>query len=172
MDNFAGVKMHGQMNATAEAHWIVECRDSNGSLKWVEEYDNLVTTEGLNLLLTRGFKTVPGDVNWYIGLKGTGSPAAGDTMASHGGWSEITPYSDSTRPAFTPGTVASGSVDNSAAKGVFNINATSTVYGAFFSTNSTKSGTSGSLYGVGDFSSSRAVINTDTISVQITLTLS
>ena len=171
MDNFAGM-MRSHEAAVVAAHWLVECRGADGTLKWSEDYQNLITTEGLNLLLTRSFKTIPGDVNWYIGLKGTGSPAAGDTMASHGGWSEITPYSDSTRPAFTPGTVASGSVDNSAAKGVFNINATSTVYGMFLSTNSTKSGTSGSLYGVGDFASSRAVINTDTISVQVTLSVS
>ena len=180
MDHFEGMIAEAMNNAgrglheaaKLKARWRWECRGADGKLKWVEDYDNLITTEGLNLLITRSFKTVPADVNWYVGLKGTGSPAAGDTMASHAGWSEITPYSNANRPTFTPGTVASGSVDNSASKAVFNVNASATVFGAFMSTNNTKGGTTGSLYGVGDFGTSRAVENGDTLNVQVTLSAS
>jgi hypothetical protein len=139
-------------------------------LRWSESVYNIVVTEGLNLLLTRAFKTIAPDVNWYVGLKNSGTPVAGDTMASHGSWSENTTYTEGTRPAWTAGSVSGGSVDNSAAKAVFSINGTTTVYGAFLSTNNTKSGTTGTLYGVADFSASRSVASGDTLNVQVTLT--
>lgn len=156
---------------TAKTRYRVECRDANGKLKWTDEFENLVVTTGLNLLLDRSFKNVPANVNWYVGLKGTGSVVAGDTMASHGGWSELVPYSDANRPALTLGTISAGAVNNSAAKAVFNINGTSTIFGAFLSTDNTKSGTSGTLYGGGDFASSRAVLSGDTLSVQVDLSV-
>jgi hypothetical protein len=155
--------------AKLTAFWTIECRDAAGRLRWKEEYKNLITTEGLNLLLTRSFKTVPADVNWYVGLKGAGTVAAGDTMASHAGWAEVTGYAESTRPAFTPGTVASGAVSNSASKAAFTANASVTAAGAFLATNSTKGGTTGSLYGVGNFTTSRALESGDTLSVQVDL---
>jgi hypothetical protein len=139
-------------------------------LKWKDGFKNIVVTAGLNILLDSTIKTGVSSPAWYVGLKGTGTMVAADTMSSHGGWSEITPYSDSTRPAFTPGTIASGAVDNSASKAVFNCNATSTVFGCFLVNNSTKGGTTGTLYGGGDFSSSRAVVNGDTLNVTVTLT--
>lgn len=144
--------------------------DSEGNLKWQDSFENLVVTAGLNALITNTFKTIPGSVAWYIGLKGTGTPVAGDTMGSHSSWSEITAYSEANRQAFTPGTVASGSVDNSASKAVFNINGTTTIYGAFLTSDNTKSGTTGTLYGVGDFSASRALVSGDILNVQVTLT--
>src|SRR6185436_5209049 len=39
-------------------------------------------------------------------------PKAADTMGSHADFSEVTPYSNANRPTWTPGTIASGSVDN------------------------------------------------------------
>lgn len=158
-------------NASLSQKWLVECFDKAGRLKWREEFENLVPTVGLNKYLDATIKTGLASPAWYVGLKGTGTPAAGDTMASHGTWSEITPYSNATRPAYTPGTIASGSVDNSASKASFNINGTSTVYGAFMADNSTKSGTSGTLLGVGDFSASRAVSDGDTLNVTVTCSL-
>lgn len=139
-------------------------------LKWKDDFKNIVVTAGLNILLDSTIKTGVSSPAWYVGLKGTGTMIAADTMSSHSGWSELTPYSDSTRPAFTPGTIASGAVDNSAAKAVFNINGSSTIFGCFLVNNSTKGGTTGTLYGGGDFSSSRAVVNGDTLNVTVTLT--
>jgi hypothetical protein len=57
-------------------------------------------------------------------------------------------------------------MSNSSSKAVFSINGTSTIYGAGLSSNNTKSGTTGLLYGAGDFSASRAVENGDSLSVQ------
>ena len=135
------------------------------------EMENLVTTEGLNRYLDATLKTGFASPTWYVGLKNTGTPVAGDVMNSHGSWTENVTYSDATRPAFTPGTIASGSVDNSASKAVFNINGTTTIFGAFMTTVNTKSGTTGVLLGVGDFASSRAVINGDILNVTITCTI-
>lgn len=93
-------------------------------------------------------------------------------MNSHAGWAENTSYSNGTRPAYTPGAVAAGSVDNSASKAVFNINGTATIAGAFMSTNSTKGGTTGVLLGVGNFDvGDRSVVSGDTVSVTVTATM-
>lgn len=138
--------------------------------RWRDGFNNIVVTTGLNKLLDATFKNGLASPAWYVGLKGTGSMVAGDTMASHAGWAEIVPYSDSTRQAFTPGAISAGAVDNSAAKAVFNINTTSTVYGCFLTDNSTKSGTTGTLYGGGDFGASRAVLNGDILNITVTLT--
>jgi len=95
-----------------------------------------------------------------------------DTMASHASWTEITPYSDATRPAFTPGTIASGSVSNAAAKAVFTINASARVAGAFMADVSTKGGATGTLLGMGVFSGGmRDVVSGDTLNLTVTATL-
>ena len=154
-------------------HYQVECFGPDGVLKWVEEFDNLVVTAGLNKYLDATLKTGLASPAWYVGLvdnAGWTGYAAGDTMASHTGWAESTAYSNATRPAFTPGTISGGSVDNSAAKAQFNINASATIRGAFMADNSTKGGTTDTLLGEGDFSASRSVQNGDTLNVTVTAT--
>ena len=148
----------------------VECV-RNGEVVWKEEFENLVPTAGLNKYLQ--FTLVSGLASpaWYVGLKSNGVPDAGDTMASHGTWTELTSYSQSTRPAFTPGAVAAGSVDNSASKASFSITGSMTVSGAFMSDNNGKGTDSGTLLGVGDFTTGRAVENGDTLNVQVTATM-
>jgi hypothetical protein len=149
---------------------------SRANLIWVDEFKNIVVTAGKNKLLDATLKTGLASPAWYVGLKATGTVAVGDTMGSHAGWGELaaaTPtYSNATRPAFTPGSVSAGSVDNSASKAVFNINATITVFGAFLADSSTIDGTSGTLYGAGDFASSRALLSGDTLNVTITPSIS
>jgi hypothetical protein len=139
---------------------------------WTEDVVNTNTTAGLNDQLTEYWKGSSYTAAWYVGLKDTGSVVAGDTMASHSGWTEDTTYSESTRQVLTLGTASAGSIDNSASKAVFSINGTTTIYGAFLVTNNTKGGTTGTLWGGADFSSSRAVLSGDTLNVTITLTAS
>ncbi len=148
-----------------------ECFDKNGNLKWIDEFDNLVVTAGLNKYLDATLKTGLTTPLWYVGLKDTGTVVAADTMASHAGWATITPYSNATDPAFTPGTIAAGSVDNSVAKAVFNINATDDIYGAFMKDDNTKGGVTGTLLGGGDFAAARSVISGDTLNVTITCSI-
>lgn len=148
----------------------VECRDKDGNLKWTETVKNLVTNAGLDDMLDKYLKGSAYTAAWYVGLKGTGTIAAGDTSASHAGWSEITAYSESVRQALTLGTVSGQSVTNSASKAVFTINGAATVAGAFVIANSTKGGTTGILWGVANFTASRSVDTGDTLSVTVTST--
>jgi len=153
-----------------ENHYRIRCIGADGKLKWEENVKNLVTNEGLNHVLNQYLKGSAYTAAFYVGLKGTGTVVAGDTMASHSGWSEDTTYSESVRQTLTLGTVASQSVDNSASTADFSINGSTTLYGAFISTDSTKSGTSGTLYAAVDFSASRSVISGDTVQVTATFT--
>jgi hypothetical protein len=91
-------------------------------------------------------------------------------MASHAGWTEDQNYSEATREVLTLGTVSGGSVDNSASKASFSINATATIGGAFLTTVSTKGGTTGTLYGGAAFAANRSVVSGDTLNVTATLT--
>jgi len=135
------------------------------------DFENLVVTVGLNTYLDYTLKTGEASPLWYVGLKNTGTPVAGDTMASHASWTENVTYSNANRPALTLGTITGGSVDNSASKASFTINGTTTIFGAFVTSNNTKSGTTGILLGVGDFASSRSVIADDTLNVTVTFTI-
>ncbi len=158
---------------TIRNHYHVECFGPNGVLKWAEDAYNLVVDVGLNEYLQRIWKSSTFTASDFVGLTdGTPTIAAADTMASHAGWAErSTSYSQATRPAFTPGTVASQSVDNSAAKAVFSITATDTIGGAFATDNSVKGGTAGILIGVAAFSGGdKSVANLDTLNVTLTST--
>lgn len=155
----------------------------NAYVAWEEQLANLVTTEGKNDLLTNYFKGSSYTAAFYVGLvtsTGFTSYAAGDTAAQivtttpSGGnnqWEESTAYSNSTRVAWTGGSASGGSIDNSASKAVFNINATDTIRGGFMITNSTKGGTTGKLYGEADFAAARSVLNGDTLNVTLTCTV-
>ncbi len=59
---------------------------------------------------------------------------------------------------------------NSASKATFSINATTTVYGIFCTTNSTKGGTTGTLISATDFASSKGADSGDTLEVTYTVT--
>jgi hypothetical protein len=157
----------------------IQCFDKDGNLKWEDENHNLVVNTGLQYMCGSALTSVTQITTWYIGLYGAGasnSPAAGDTMASHAGWTEVVPYSNATRPActFATATTANPSVaTNSASVAAFNINATSTVGGAFLVSNNTKSGSTGTLFSAADFSApgDRSVASGDTLNVTYTLSL-
>lgn len=119
--------------------------------KWTEDWTNLVVTVGLNDLLDKYFAGSAYTAAWFMALKGTGSVVAGDTMGSHAGWTEVTAYSQSTRPALVFNAASAGSKDNVGNLCTYSINAAVDVYGAFIATNSTKGGTTGILYGGGFF---------------------
>lgn len=148
----------------------VECRGADGQVKWVDYIDNLVTTVGKNDLLDKYLAGSAYTAAWFLGLIGStgySAVAAGDTAASHAGWTESVAYSNATRPAPSWGSASAGSKASTAT--AFNINATDTIKGAFLISNSTKSGTTGILYSAGLFSGGdRAVANGDTLNVTYT----
>jgi hypothetical protein len=165
--------------ASAKGVYTMQCFDKDGNLRWEAECPNLVVNGGLQDMNNKYFLGSAYTATWYIGLYGSGasnSPAAGDTMASHAGWTEVVPYSQATRPACTFGTptTANPSVaTNSASPAVYSINATSTVGGAFLVSDNTKSGSTGTLYSASDFTSpgDRSVVSGDTLNVTYTLSL-
>lgn len=157
----------------------VECLDKDGNLKWTAESKNLVVNVGLQDMNTQYFKGAIYTAAWYIGLYGaasTNNPAAGDTMASHAGWTEITGYSNANRPTATFGTATTADpsvIDNSASPASFSINATNTIGGAFLVNNNTKGGSTGTLFSAADFQSpgDRSVVSGDTLNVTYTFSL-
>ena len=146
--------------------------DPDGNLKWYDFGPNLVVNTGLNELLDKTFKGSSYTAAWYVGLTdGTPTVAAGDTPGSHGGWVEVTAYDESVRRTLTLGSVSGQAVNNSASKATFTISTNSTtIGGAFLITNSTKGGTSGTLYGAAAFTGGDKTLDDgDTLAVQINL---
>lgn len=159
--------------------FTVRCLDKDGNLKWSAEKHNLVVNVGLKDMNDKYFTGSSYTAAWYLGIYGAASsnnPAASDTMASHAGWTEVTAYSQSTRPAavFAAATTADPSViTNSASPATFSMNGTTTVGGAFLTSNSTKGGTTGILFSASDFQSpgDRSVVSGDTLLVTYTFNL-
>ena len=166
-------------HATATGVYHIECHDKDGKLKWSADSKNLVVNAGLAYMAGTALTSVTQITTWYIGLYGAGAsntPAAGDTMASHAGWTEVVPYSNATRVAatFVTATTANPSVvTNAASPATFNINATSTVGGAFLTSGSAKSGTTGTLFSAADFAApgDRSVVSGYIMSVTYTFSL-
>lgn len=153
----------------------VDCIGADGELKWVEDFENLVTTQGKNDLLTKYFKGSAYTAAWFVALYNAGTPVVGDTYASHAGYTEDVNYSNANRPTLTLGTAASGSIDNTASVAAFSMNASTTILGCAVVSNNTKNDTAAGgaiLYSAGAFSGgSRAVVNGDTLNVTVTLTV-
>lgn len=158
----------------------VECRDADGNLKWEHEEHNLVVNVGLQDMNTQYFKGSTYTAAWYIGLWGaaaSNNPAAGDTMSSHGGWTEFTNYSQSTRPAASFGTASTANpsvISNSGSPATYTISGGGgTVGGAFLVSDNTKGGTAGVLFSGSDFTSpgDRATVAGDTLTVTYTFSL-
>ena len=165
--------------AKAGGVFKIECRDKDGNLKWADEIHNLVVNQGLQDMNTKYFKGSSYTAAWYVGLYGAAAsndPTANDTAASHPGFTEITPYSNATRPAATFGTASTADpsvISNSASPASFTINGTATVGGAFLISDNTKSGSSGVLFSASDFAApgDRVVASGDTLNVTYTFSL-
>ena len=158
--------------AKATGRFLMECYDKDGILKWSAEESNLVVNVGLQYMAGTALTSTTQITTWYVGLYGAGAsntPAAGDTMSSHAGWTEVTPYSGARPTAtFVAATNANPSVvTNSASPASFAITSTQTVGGAFLVSNSTAGGSTGTLFSAADFQSpgDRAVVSGDTLNV-------
>ena len=178
---YGGLTCNTKSGETAQATGVyhVECHDKDGNLKWSAESKNLVVNVGLQYMAGTALTSVTQITTWYVGLYGAGAsntPAAGDTMSSHAGWTENTTYSNATRVTATFATATTGNpsvVTNTASPSVFNINGTTTIGGAFLTSSSTKGGTTGTLFSAADFGSpgDRSVVSGDTLSVTYTFSL-
>lgn len=159
--------------------FTVRCHDKEGNLKWEQKSHNLVVNVGLADMNTKYFKGSGYTAAWYVGVYGpaaSNNPSSTDTMASHAGWTEVTAYSNATRPAATFGgaTTADPSViANSASPAQFLINASANVGGAFLTSGDSPGGSSGTLFSASDFAApgDRVVQNGDVLSVTYTFSL-
>lgn len=157
-------------------HFIVECYDKDGNLRWEEIAENMVTAAGIAALLTIMFEAATQITSWYIGLvdnAGFTAFNAADVMTSHAGWSEVatTNWSNTARPQWSPGSVSSGAIVNASTVNYNMINSGSlTVYGLFLNSDSTKGGTSGTLFSTAAFTGgTQAVNNGDTLKITYTM---
>ena len=150
--------------------YTVECVGPDGQVKWSDQFHNLVMNGGLANMNGAYFAGTAQTTTWYLGLvtgPGSGTTfAAGDTLASHAGWTENTSYTGSRKAVtFGSATTANPSViTNSASPSSFTMNATATIAGAFLC--SVSSGTSGILFSAGDFTGGdKSVASGDTLNV-------
>lgn len=165
--------------ARAHGEYKLQCFDSEGNLKWEMGGHNLVVNQGLQNMNTEYFTGVGYTATWYLGLYGAASsnnPTANDTAALHPGFTEITPYSNATRPACSFGTATTADpsvITNSLSPAAFNINGVATVGGAFLISDNTKGGSTGVLFSASDFQApgDRVVASGDVLNVQYSFSL-
>ena len=168
-----------------DGHYVVECRDAAGKLKWEEEFPNLVVAVGKELMLntllrTSGTYTTVGP---FLGLINNSTTfAAADTMTSKT-WTELTTYTvggSGVRgtavfaAATSSGTTPSNVTTSTATAITYTMTGSATVYGCFLVTGtgavSTISSTAGTLYSEGNFSTAKTVTSGDTVTVTYSTT--
>ena len=158
----------------------MECLDSAGNVKWSEEFDNLVTTQGKNHLLDHGLTGPATAVITRMSLITSGTPVAGDTYAAHAGFAELA--AGVATPRGTPAySAAASGVKSTSAAVSFSIIGTGTVTGAAINLIVAAAGNLGVvadtatasaiLYSAGLFASSKSVSNGDTLNVTYSSTL-
>ena len=135
---------------------------------------NTFTTEGMARILNIVFRAQTTESAIYCGIfKNNVTPAVGDTAAAklgaagtYGECQDADYDSPATnKPAYTIASTSTATCTNAASPASFTINASITIYGAFLSTAAAKTATSGTLFCAKAFSSSRAVIADDVLSV-------
>ena len=161
----------------------VQCFDKDGNLKWEDKSHNLVVNQGLKDMNDKYFSGTTYTATWYLGLitgPGSGTTfAAGDTLASHAGWTEFTNYTvggSAVRgtAVFAAPTSASTVTTTTATAITYTMTGSATVYGCFLVTGtgavSTISSTAGTLYSEGNFSTAKTVTSGDTVTVTYSTT--
>jgi hypothetical protein len=160
--------------------FTVTCVGADGQEKWSDTFHNLVVNQGLQDMNSKYFAATGYTSAWYLGLvQGPGSGttfAAGDTLASHAGWTELVPGTAYTgnRKAVTFGTATTADpsvISNSAAPSSFAMLVNGTVVaGALLS--SVATGTSGILFSAGDFTGGDKTVDSgDTLNVTYSFSL-
>jgi hypothetical protein len=163
-----------------------ECRDKNGDLKWIDDFGNKVTTEGLNFFLDTTLAGTAYTAALFMGLISSvsfGATAIGDTAGGingANGWKEgsdalnLPTYTASggQRPPVTFGTNASAGVKSATSTlPVFTIVLGGTAKGCFLATVSTKQATTGKLLSAGLFTGGdRSLQPSDTLTVSWQIT--
>lgn len=158
----------------------LECHDDKGEPLWVDEFNNLLTTVGANMILTAG---VAGSTPAFMGLISSVTFSAvnvADTMASHAGWTEAqntgtnVPAFGTVRPTITWSTPAASAINTTSTQSFVFTNS-GTVQGGFVVTGSgasaTVANTSGVLMSAGTLAAAQPVISGNTVTMSYTLTI-
>lgn len=148
--------------------YFIEHRNAEGKLIGIYRVPNGIVDVGMNDLLDSTFGAGTQRTAWYIGLidnSGYTGVSASDTLSSHSGWSEATPYSGN-RVAWSVGTASSRSISNGTTAD-FSITSSATLKGIFVCT--AASGTTGILWSTALFSSTVSVQNGDTLKITYTV---
>lgn len=164
-------------DAQIRVQGIAKCRILNADGSVAEDWfdiHNAATTVGLNYLLETGFRSGSPVTTWYCGLindSGFSAVAAGDTMGSHAGWTELTNYTESVRQTWTPAAASGGIVQNATAM-AFTISGARTVRGIFITSVNTKAGTTGTLWATAVEAAGRSLTDTQVFQVVYQVILS
>lgn len=144
-----------------------------GDILSVDQHHNIITNQGLNHALDVLLHGTTPVSPWYVGVfEGNYTPVAGDTAATFpANATECTAYDEATRVEYNEAAASSQSTTNSANKATFTFNATKTVYGAFLSSVSTKSATTGTLLAANKASVAKAVVDDDQLLITYTLSM-
>lgn len=140
-------------------HW------RNGKLLSKKRHSNAVTILGQNSILDIMFDGDPQIGAWYLGLIDDVSfelLESDDTMAVHPGWVEFLGYSELTRPQWVGDPTVNGLKINTLAID-FNVTADAIIRGGLLSSDDTKGGTIGLLWGTAEFAEEMVVENGDVI---------
>ena len=175
-------------NNLVHGRYELRCIGSDGIVKWEDGFDNLVTDEGANFLLTQAFNTAINSI-YFMGLISSvtfSAIIAGNTAAQiksqssaagTNGWFEAggatylpTWSSPATNIRQTVAWAAAGSRTRAlSATANFTMSAAGTVQGCFIVTGSgavsTNGSLAGTLYSAGAFGSPKVVSNLDVLQV-------
>lgn len=141
--------------------FILQVYGPDGKFRRAYKAPNAKTLVGRNHELDSTLSGGTQITSWYFGAIGNTSFTTGladsDTMSSHAGWTESTAYSEGTRQQWVDGGAASSSITNPNGAAI-TVNANVTLKGAFITSDSTKGGTTGTLFATGLFDGGDAVI--------------
>lgn len=159
--------------------WVKCDHFRGGKLIHTQEGSNIIPTAGLNHFLDVVMGATAKISTWYVGIFTNNiTPDAGDVpgtelgAAGTYGEGQDADYDvpATNKPEYIDVPAAAGVMTNVASPAAFTIAATITVYGAFLSSGIAKTATTGTLLASKLFSSSRAVIDDDVLSVTYQIT--
>lgn len=154
----------------------VVCTDKDGNFKWKDKFSNGVADVGINKLLDVFFGATVKFATWYMGLIDSGSftgLSAGDTLASHAGWTEATGYTVAAgatqRGTWTPAAASGKAVSNTVAV-AFTMTGGATIKGFHLCSDQLKATTTGTIWATALFATGDQVVaNSDILNVTYTI---
>lgn len=146
-------------------HFLYECFDKEGKLKWAEKSKNTVTNQGMQYILDALFGVVSLVTDWYVGIYTATVGSFIDLTGADIGGSNLTEFTSYTGSRKQYIGARTGVIwTNTAAKAEFSIANNATIKGSFLA--SDDAGTATYLLAIDAFSTGdRAVAPGDTLRV-------